>query len=149
MHDQMPCAATLSDESTIYHNYGVGVLPLFSFGALTLTEGELSFAPQAFPWTPSWGRVGLECIAKAEAKPRRNIVRRRLVYLLGVLLFPIPGLLGLFWLPRFWHRAGGPTLEVQIRRGRLARNRVYIVANAVQWAERINREVEKGNPTQR
>ncbi len=139
----------LSDESTIYYNYGVGPLPFFSFGTLTLTETELSFRPQAFPWTPNWGRVSLERITKAEPKSKQNGVRRRLVWLLGILLFPIPGLLGLFWLPHFWRRAGGPTLEVHVRRWRLARNRVYIVANPAQWAERINREVEKGNLDQR
>ena len=134
--------AILSDESAIYYNYAVGPLPYFSFGTLTLAESELSFAPQAFPWRPNWGRVSLARVEKAEAKPPQNTGRRRLVYLLGVLLFPIPGLLGVFWLPQFWRRAGGATLEVHVRRWRFTRKRVYMVANPDTWAERINRLLE-------
>ncbi len=131
----------LSTDSAIYYNFGIGPVPFFCFGTLTMTEAELAFKPDGLPWTPGWGRASMTRIVKAEGKPPGHAVRRRLVWIVGALLFLIPGILGLPWLLAFWRRAGSATLEVSVKRDPLRRSRVYMVENPEEWADAINRLV--------
>ena len=128
----------LSSESAIYYNFGIGPIPAFSFGTLTLTETELIFKPYVLPWSPGWGRAPMSRIVKAEVRPGGNASRRRLVWIVGALIFPMPGILGLPWLPGFWRRAAGATLEVAVQRWWFRTNRVYFVENPEEWANAIN-----------
>jgi hypothetical protein len=128
----------LTDESAIHYSFGIGPIPAFYFGRLTLDDWELMFKPDALPWVPRGRRVPVRTIVRAEVRSGASPFRRRLVWILGALFIPWPGILGLFWLPKFWHRAGSGTLEVYTKLWRFLYRRVYIVNSPEQWAESIN-----------
>jgi hypothetical protein len=133
----------LTDESAIHYSFGIGPIPFFFFGRLTLDDSELIFKPHALLWTPSLNRIPIRNILGAEAKPGRSPFRRRVMWILSAAIIPVFGLLGLPWLAAFWPKAGSPTLEVAAKPWLFGRTRVYIVENPQEWADAINRLVEE------
>jgi hypothetical protein len=131
----------LSDNDVIRYSFGIGAFPWVSFGSLGLTEQELAFSPRALLWTPSLACIPTSKIDSARVKPVRSPSRRRLMWILGAILTPPTGLLGLPWLAAFWPKAGSPTLEVAAKPWLFGRTRVYIVENPQEWADAINRLV--------
>ncbi|MEX2159247.1 MAG: hypothetical protein WEB04_07575 [Dehalococcoidia bacterium] len=135
--------AILSQNDVIYYNFGIGAFPSHSFGSLTLTADGLSFRPRGLGWQPSWGRVPIGRIVGAKAKEHGSAVRRRLMWIASAFVVPIFGIFGLSLLPSFWPRAGGSTLEVEVKRWRLRRSRVYMLDQPEQWAAAINGLLEQ------
>ena len=139
MTSEPGAAALLSDQRAIYHTWAIGPYPWGCFGALTLTEEELAFKSDILPWTPPLQRYPIRRIASARARPVGRARTRRLVWILGVAIIPMPGLLGLPWLAAFWRRAGSATLEISVRRWLFGGRHVFIVRDPDKWADAINR----------